>query len=97
MYNELSMMNLIVSDRAAWIKQILENAPQKDCLNILDTGCGPGFFSIILSQKGHRVIGIDGAKGMLAKAKQNADAYGVALSFWIWTATVYSLSIIHLI
>ncbi|MDD2478040.1 MAG: class I SAM-dependent methyltransferase [Candidatus ainarchaeum sp.] len=81
MYNEIIHDELDSFRPAAWIKQILENAPQKDCLNILDTGCGPGFFSIILSQKGHRVIGIDGAKGMLAKAKQNADAYGVAPVF----------------
>ncbi len=61
----------------AWQKQILDNASKKACLDILDCGCGPAFFSIILSQKGHRVIGLDGSEKMLAHAAENAEQYGV--------------------
>jgi len=68
--------NELASFRAqAWMKQILDNYPNKPTLNILDAGCGPGFFSIILSLAGHSVTGIDPAKDMLQKAYKNAKKY----------------------
>lgn len=36
----------------AWQKQILSHFPDGQTLRILDVGCGPAFFSIILSAKG---------------------------------------------
>lgn len=36
-------------------------SPQK----VLDIGCGSGIFSFYLAQKGHKVIGIDGAEEMI--------------------------------
>lgn len=41
-------------------------------LRVLDFGCGPGFFSILLSQLGHQVTGIDIAQGMIREAMENA-------------------------
>lgn len=64
-----------------WRRQILDNAPKKPMLDILDAGCGPGFFSIILSQIGHRVTGLDGADGMLNHAAAKAEAHGAAPLF----------------
>ena len=58
----------------AWQKQILSHVPAGQTLQILDIGCGPGFFSIILSAKGHDVTGIDGADGMLQRARANVAA-----------------------
>lgn len=60
-----------------WQTQILKNAPDKPVLDILDAGCGPGFFSIILSKMGHRVIGLDGADGMLKHAAEKASEHNV--------------------
>ncbi|NLV86561.1 MAG: methyltransferase domain-containing protein [Clostridiales bacterium] len=65
----------------AWTKKILENAPKKKSMDILDAGCGPGFFSILLSQAGHRLIGLDGAEGMLNHACGNAKKFGVSPIF----------------
>lgn len=65
----------------AWTEQILQNAPDKPVLDILDAGCGPGFFSILLSKAGHRVIGLDGAEGMLNHACANAHKYGASPIF----------------
>ena len=59
---------------AAWQEQILSHFPAGRPLQILDIGCGPGFFSIILSAKGHDVTGIDGADGMLQRARANVRA-----------------------
>ena len=58
----------------AWQKQILSHFPAGQTLQILDIGCGPGFFSIILSAMGHDVTGIDGADGMLQRARANVAA-----------------------
>jgi ubiquinone/menaquinone biosynthesis C-methylase UbiE len=55
----------------AWQEQILSHFDEGAYLKILDLGCGPGFFSIILSAKGHDVTGIDGAEGMIQRARRN--------------------------
>ncbi len=47
-----------------------ENRPAR----ILDLGCGPGFFSIILSRMGLTVDAVDGSIEMLARAQENANA-----------------------
>ena len=59
-----------------WIRLIEQNAPSDRPLRVLDAGCGPGFFSILLSRAGHKVTGIDGSDGMLCHARQNAAAFG---------------------
>ena len=64
-----------------WKNIIYQNAPNKEKLKILDIGTGPGFFSIILSQDGHDVTGIDCTPGMLDGARKNADAVGVKPRF----------------
>ena len=62
---------------AGWQKLIEAQAERKPPLRVLDCGCGPGFFTIILAKAGHEVTGIDGADGMLEKARQNVTANGV--------------------
>ena len=57
-----------------WLETILEHAPEGEELKILDTGCGPGFFSIILSEAGFDVTGIDMSVEMIKQAEENADA-----------------------
>jgi ubiquinone/menaquinone biosynthesis C-methylase UbiE len=61
----------------AWMKRIREQTGGKAPLRALDCGCGPGFFTILLARAGHRVTGIDGAGGMLEKARRNAAEQGV--------------------
>jgi len=61
---------------AAWQEQILSHFSGCVPLKILDVGCGPAFFSIILSAKGHDVTGVDSAAGMLEKARANVAAAG---------------------
>ena len=42
-----------------WLELIESQAPAERPLRILDAGCGPGFFSVLLSKAGHHVTGID--------------------------------------
>lgn len=49
------------------LKQVLG----EKSLHVLDVGCGPGFFSIMLSRLKHHVTSVDGAEGMVECAKKN--------------------------
>lgn len=63
------------SDRPGkWQKKILSQVDSSQPLEILDIGCGPGFFTIVLGQLGHKMTAIDGADGMLEKAVKNIKA-----------------------
>lgn len=64
--------------KQAWKDVLTEHIERNAGLKILDLGCGPGFFSCILSEMGHQVTGIDGSRGMLAAAAKNAAALGVS-------------------
>ena len=66
---------------AAWKKQILDQTPKEGCLDVLDCGCGPGFFSCIMAQEGHRVTAIDGSESMLEYAGARAQANGLSVTF----------------
>ena len=63
------------TDRPAeWLRLIEANAPANRPLRVLDAGCGPGFFSVLLARAGHSVVGIDGSERMLLHARKNAAA-----------------------
>lgn len=81
-YSGLIKNELASFRKEAWRNKILANAPKKDCLDILDIGTGPGFFSIILGEAGHRMTAIDCTEKMLAEAKNNAGVAGVKANFY---------------
>lgn len=55
---------------------------------VLDIGCGPGFFSIILSRLGYKVKAIDGSIGMVECAKKNLIADGKEANVFCEDATL---------
>ncbi len=61
---------------AEWRKLISVQAGNLEGLEVLDCGCGPGFFTIILSEAGSRVTAIDASDGMLEKARRNLREQG---------------------
>ena len=69
--------------RDAWRELILEHAPKKECLRILDVGTGPGFFAINLALAGHKVTAIDVTEHMIWHAKRNAESYGAEVDFQV--------------
>lgn len=48
---------------------------------MLDVGCGPGFFSVLLARLGYEVTAVDYTENMLAEARKNAAHYGVNIDF----------------
>ncbi len=77
-YNRYITKELNSFRKDAWKKQICDHFPDGKQLRILDLGCGPGFFSCILSEEGHQLTGIDSSEGMLAWARKNAEYLGVS-------------------
>ena len=76
-YNNYVVEEFATDRPDKWIRLIEENAPHTKPLKALDCGCGPAFFTILLSKAGYHVTGIDAAEGMLQKARQNVAEYGV--------------------
>lgn len=50
-------------------------------ISVLDVGCGPGFFAVILTELGYKVTAVDLSEEMLAEARLNAGALAGSISF----------------
>ena len=64
-----------------WLDEVLRDIPEGRTLKVLDVGCGPGFFPIILGRLGHEVTGIDYNEEMCSVAARNCRTYGVEAEF----------------
>ena len=64
-----------------WREKILGNISSVRNPKILDAGCGPGFFTILLNQAGVETIGVDGAEKMLQEARAKALQAGLVPEF----------------
>lgn len=77
-YSEVNKDELRTQQKAVWTRELTEQieaafpgvAPEN--LRVLDMGCGPGFFSIILARAGYRVTAADYTPAMLDEARTNA-------------------------
>ena len=58
----------------AWLQLFSRELPPPPAV-IADFGCGPGFFSVLLSRQGYQITGIDISQKMVAAAVQNAARY----------------------
>ena len=50
---------------------------------VLDTGCGPGFYSILLAKRHAKVTGIDISEEMIRLAKKNAQLASADCKFFV--------------
>ena len=80
-YSKSNIEELNNFKRDAWLKILLENAPKKEKLRVLDMGAGPGFFSILMSLAGHEVTAVDVTEDMLENAKHNAKHFDLDMNF----------------
>ena len=82
-YSEVNKDELRTQQKVVWTRELTEQieatfpgvAPEN--LRVLDMGCGPGFFSIILARAGYRVTAADYTPAMLDEARANARTEGV--------------------
>ncbi|GBF72200.1 methyltransferase [Paenibacillus sp. 598K] len=81
LYSEGIAEELKSPRRQAWLELIEAHAPEGQSLRVLDVGCGPGFFSVILAAAGHQVTGADCAANMLEEASAHASSEGVTVDF----------------
>ena len=51
-YRDIIKKSLDDEGKNAWADLVLGNAPKKEKLEILDVGTGPGFFPVLLGEKG---------------------------------------------
>jgi cyclopropane fatty-acyl-phospholipid synthase-like methyltransferase len=54
--------------------------------SVIDIGCGTGETAIYLAQVGHEVVGVDGAHLAIERARDKAEALGVAVEFRVRNA-----------
>ncbi|MBV8118938.1 MAG: class I SAM-dependent methyltransferase [Alphaproteobacteria bacterium] len=69
------------AERAAWDRIFRLVLPRRARLDALDVGCGTGFLSLELAERGHRVTGIDFAPAMIARARSKATERGLQIRF----------------
>lgn len=74
---EVNIDELTSGKYQIWLSVLEENMPAGSGLSILDVGCGPGFFAIVMSKLGHKVTAVDYNEGMLEQAEKSAKAFGV--------------------
>ena len=73
-YSQVNQKELSGMQKKAWLSVLEEQFPRKEKeeLKVLDVGCGPGFFPIILAEAGYNVTAVDYTEEMLEKARENA-------------------------
>lgn len=69
-----------------WQNELSRHMPPDKSLKILDIGCGAGFFSILLSEKGHQVTGIDLTPDMIKAAQKLAYDKHLNIDFQVMDA-----------
>lgn len=72
MYNEIAFSELDDS------RMYLDAIGVREGDTVIDVCCGPGRMSVLAAERGARVVGLDSSEGMLAHARANAEAMGVA-------------------
>lgn len=71
------MENIFTKNTLAQVDFLIEELDLTPGQFILDVGCGTGRHAVELAKRGFDVTGVDLSAGMLAQARQAADAAGV--------------------
>ena len=82
-YSRVNQEELHSEQKEKWKEVLLEQLPkkEKDQVQILDIGTGPGFFAILLAEEGYQVTAVDYTEQMLQEAKSNAADLADQISF----------------
>jgi ubiquinone/menaquinone biosynthesis C-methylase UbiE len=80
-YSEHVQREMACRKKQAWESLLRKYAGDRENLQVLDVGTGPGFFAILLSGMNYSVTAVDKCEEMLKKARQNANAAGKTIRF----------------
>lgn len=80
-YTDVIQKNLDGGWDAVWAQMLISHFPEQKDLKILDIGTGPGFYAIILAQRGYQVTAIDFSSEMLEEARKNAGELAEKITF----------------
>jgi ubiquinone/menaquinone biosynthesis C-methylase UbiE len=69
------------------VPYILELIGDAHGKKVLDSGCGTGFYSLWLSEKGAKVLGVDSSQEMIKVAKEKASSKNLDVRFLIGDVT----------
>ncbi len=76
-YTECIMREYEGTALGIWLKLFRKYLPDGDGLAVLDAGCGPGFFSLVLSKLGYKVTALDYTPQMLEETRKNVTKLGI--------------------
>lgn len=80
LYDDPGLYDLVMGHNPQMVAFYTEQV-RRPGLRVLDLGCGTGRFSLPMAAAGGVVTGLDIAPGMLARARQAAEAAGLAIDF----------------
>lgn len=86
-YSDVNKWELAGESRSSWRSAvgsvISGHYPDRSAgdINVLDVGCGPGFFAVILTELGYRVTAADMSEEMLGEAVMNAGPLAERIDF----------------
>ena len=82
-YTEVIRKNLEGRWDDVWAEMLTSRFPAGDpeTLRVLDVGTGPGFYAIILAERGYHVTAVDLSEKMLDQARQNAGILADRIEF----------------
>lgn len=86
-YSGVNREELATRQRRVWGELLSERIRARwpnrrpEDIRVLDVGTGPGFFAIILSERGYRVTAVDYTASMLSAARENAGPLSGQITF----------------
>lgn len=85
-YSGVNQEELSTRQRQVWgdllAQRIQGHCPRRpEDIRILDVGTGPGFFAVILAERGYAVTAVDYTASMLEAARENAGALAEKIAF----------------
>ncbi|MBR6114183.1 MAG: class I SAM-dependent methyltransferase [Oscillospiraceae bacterium] len=82
-YTDVIMKNLEGEWDGVWADMLISRFPagEPSALRVLDVGTGPGFYAIILAERGYPVTAVDFSENMLAEARRNAGDLAGRIDF----------------
>ena len=85
-YSGVNQEELSTRQRQVWgdllAQRIQTHYPRRpEDIRILDIGTGPGFFAVILAERGYAVTAVDYTASMLEAARENAGALAEKIAF----------------